>query len=371
MADKIDFSFQAVQTSIRLIYGDITQLKVDAIVSPDDAYISACSGISNIICETAGHNLRSDVRKFTFPKSPGSIVVTSAGQLHAKYIFHAVLLHFTQHQEPKKLLPFLVQRVMAVAGILGIQSLAIPWLVAHRPDDDVDQEPLTQLAGFSSKELELLLRSLSCYLASNQSSLRDISIIIDEDPVNAHPSAEQEHFESLKKLHEEIDRWAVDAMQFNERVPLLRDLITKTSDDDEMRPMLLKRLDDECLRLHQIFGGSEAQALQSLMHGHYHHHDEQLSMREYETREKRLHEAIKKLSEDLETKKALRYEHGSRLNLLEQQQARKGYNTDPEVITEIKGIQPILQQLDVEIQKLEADLANAQHDLDELEHKKP
>lgn len=41
VSDSIDFSFQVLQTTIRVIYGDITQIDADALVGSDGADLSA------------------------------------------------------------------------------------------------------------------------------------------------------------------------------------------------------------------------------------------------------------------------------------------------------------------------------------------
>jgi hypothetical protein len=58
MGDRLDFSFQVIETTVRVLYADITRLDVDALVSTDDVHLAPL----------------------------GSVLVTSAVRLSAKYI---------------------------------------------------------------------------------------------------------------------------------------------------------------------------------------------------------------------------------------------------------------------------------------------
>jgi len=40
MGDRLDFSFQVIETTVRVLYADITRLDVDALVSTDDVHLA-------------------------------------------------------------------------------------------------------------------------------------------------------------------------------------------------------------------------------------------------------------------------------------------------------------------------------------------
>src|SRR5690349_8404186 len=82
----LDFSFQVRQTTVRVCYAEITRVAADAFVSSDDVHLSGASGLSRAIHAAAGKPLVAELRKFELPRPVGSVLVTSGGELPAKYI---------------------------------------------------------------------------------------------------------------------------------------------------------------------------------------------------------------------------------------------------------------------------------------------
>jgi O-acetyl-ADP-ribose deacetylase (regulator of RNase III) len=88
-------NYELNKTIFRVTYGDITQLKTEAIVSSDDNYLSMGGGVSGAISKAGGKSIREEARKY-IPLKVGDVAVTSAGNLPAKYIFHAVTIDYTK-----------------------------------------------------------------------------------------------------------------------------------------------------------------------------------------------------------------------------------------------------------------------------------
>ena len=74
-------------SSIKVIFGDITNSTADIIVSS----ISMGGGISPMIRSKINSFVFSEINKFV-PASLGDVIVTNAGELQNKYIFHVVTL---------------------------------------------------------------------------------------------------------------------------------------------------------------------------------------------------------------------------------------------------------------------------------------
>ena len=81
-------------SSISIIFGNILQTRAEVIVSSDDAQISMGGGVSGAICreEGTGAILR-DVKK-NVPAEVGDVVVSTAGSLLQKYLFHVITCDF-------------------------------------------------------------------------------------------------------------------------------------------------------------------------------------------------------------------------------------------------------------------------------------
>jgi O-acetyl-ADP-ribose deacetylase (regulator of RNase III) len=82
-----DVSFKIKNTEVKICYGDILTQKVEAIVSPESTKLEMDLGVAAIIREKAGEAVQKGIAKIA-PIPVGEVVVTSAGALDVKYIFH-------------------------------------------------------------------------------------------------------------------------------------------------------------------------------------------------------------------------------------------------------------------------------------------
>ncbi len=80
-------------TIFRVLYGDITNIEADALVSSDDNNLTMGGGVSMALARAGGDIIRQETRKH-IPLKIGDVAVTSAGNLPAKYIFHAITIDF-------------------------------------------------------------------------------------------------------------------------------------------------------------------------------------------------------------------------------------------------------------------------------------
>lgn len=74
---------------IEIVLGDITELKVDAIVNAANRALSGGGGVDGAIHRAAGPELVKASRQFA-PCDTGKIAVTAGFNLSAQYVFHAV-----------------------------------------------------------------------------------------------------------------------------------------------------------------------------------------------------------------------------------------------------------------------------------------
>ena len=79
-------------STLTIVFGDITTSKAEVIVSSDDTGISMGGGISGCIRKQGGENIRMDAQK-KLPAQLGDVVVSTAGALeHQKFIFHCLTI---------------------------------------------------------------------------------------------------------------------------------------------------------------------------------------------------------------------------------------------------------------------------------------
>lgn len=76
---------------IELVQGDITLQKVDGIINAANSMLAGGGGVDGAIHDAGGPEIMAELeRRYPEGCPTGSAVVTTAGQLQAKYIFHAV-----------------------------------------------------------------------------------------------------------------------------------------------------------------------------------------------------------------------------------------------------------------------------------------
>jgi O-acetyl-ADP-ribose deacetylase (regulator of RNase III) len=88
-----DFVIQTGLAEIQLIKGDITKIAVDAIVNAANAQLAGGGGVDGAIHSAGGPEIMrelDEIRSRIGRCQTGKAVVTSAGRLPAKYVFHAV-----------------------------------------------------------------------------------------------------------------------------------------------------------------------------------------------------------------------------------------------------------------------------------------
>lgn len=113
---------------LELAIGDITRQQVDAIANAANAQLAGGGGVDGAIHRAAGPSLmRETQEKYPRGCAVGDAVLTSAGQLLAKFVLHAVgpVWRGGMHQEPA-LLSSAYRRCLELAREQGCTSLAFP-----------------------------------------------------------------------------------------------------------------------------------------------------------------------------------------------------------------------------------------------------
>lgn len=149
---------------VELRVGDITIFEVDAIVNPANTELILGGGVSGAIMKAGGNKIQQECEKFG-NIGLGEVVVTNAGNLKAKYIFHAATLSLgtwaTQNSVRKAL-----HNSLETADKLQISSIAIPALGAGN-----GALPLSKVASIFYEELKK-------YLSKNQYFLKKIFLVL-------------------------------------------------------------------------------------------------------------------------------------------------------------------------------------------------
>lgn len=115
---------------ITLILGDITRSRAQVLVSSDDYLLSMGGGVSRALRVAGGSSLATDASKLV-PAKLGDVVVSSAGDLPARYVFHAITIGGDKTGiEAATIVRQTTERAMQLLRALGCSSIAFPAIGA-------------------------------------------------------------------------------------------------------------------------------------------------------------------------------------------------------------------------------------------------
>lgn len=116
--------------TLRLVIGDITNIRVDAVVNAANSQLRGGGGVDGAIHRAGGPTLMREldqIREDSGPCPTGSAVVTTAGALPAQYVFHAVgpIYRDGNHHEAE-LLASCYRKCLQLAEERGLRSISFP-----------------------------------------------------------------------------------------------------------------------------------------------------------------------------------------------------------------------------------------------------
>jgi O-acetyl-ADP-ribose deacetylase (regulator of RNase III) len=112
-------------TSIEFVKGDITAVPVDAIVNAANSRLAGGGGVDGAIHRAGGPSILEECRKIGGCPT-GSAVATGAGNLPAKFVFHAVGPVYHGREKDVEQLASCHLRCLDLALEKGCRSIAFP-----------------------------------------------------------------------------------------------------------------------------------------------------------------------------------------------------------------------------------------------------
>ena len=151
---------------VKLILGDITQQKVDAIVNAANRSLLGGGGVDGAIHKAAGPKLLEECRKLD-GCSVSQAKVTSGYNLPAKYVIHTVgpVWKGGMDNEAAKLAAC-YRNVLELAKRQGMTSIAFPSIStgAYRfPVDKAAKIALNEISKFLTKDRDIEAISIVCF----------------------------------------------------------------------------------------------------------------------------------------------------------------------------------------------------------------
>jgi O-acetyl-ADP-ribose deacetylase len=167
--------------TLALLKGNIVEVQADAIVNAANSGLRGGGGVDGAIHRGGGPTIMEECRKIGGCPT-GSAVATSAGRLHARYVFHAVGPIYSGTSEDEKLLASAYQSCLDLAEHHHITSIAYPSL-----STGVYGYPLNEAA-------PIALRTIIQHI-QKPTSLREVTVVLFGD------EAFQEFERALGEIH--------------------------------------------------------------------------------------------------------------------------------------------------------------------------
>ena len=138
--------------SLKLVVGDITRVTADAIVNAANSALAGGGGVDGAIHRAGGESIMQDldrIRGTTGGCATGNAVVTGAGRLPARFVFHAVgpVYRGGNHGEAE-LLASCYRTCLNLAEEHAVQTIAFPSI-----STGVYGYPVSEAARIALKEV--------------------------------------------------------------------------------------------------------------------------------------------------------------------------------------------------------------------------
>jgi O-acetyl-ADP-ribose deacetylase (regulator of RNase III) len=145
---------------LELVEGDITQQDTEALVNAANEHLRVGGGVDGAINRAGGPRIQEEARKIGHCPT-GQAVVTTGGNLKARYVIHTVgpIYRDGRHGEPE-LLASAYRESLKAASARGIKSLAFPSLstgVYGYPIPDAARVALTSVKAYLAAHPEIEL----------------------------------------------------------------------------------------------------------------------------------------------------------------------------------------------------------------------
>lgn len=155
---------------LRLVIGDITKIRVDAMVNAANSGLRGGGGVDGAIHRAGGPGIMrelDEIRESSGGCPTGSAVVTSSGALPAQCIFHAVgpIYHDGRHGEPAQLAAC-YRKCLELAEQRNVRSISFPAIS-------------TGAYGYPAEEAAgIALKTVAGHLNQPESGVREVLFVL-------------------------------------------------------------------------------------------------------------------------------------------------------------------------------------------------
>ncbi len=156
--------FMIGRARVRIVQGDITEQGTDAIVNAANSSLLGGGGVDGAIHRKGGSDILKEckrIRETTWPDGlpTGKAVITTGGNLKARYVIHTVgpVWHGGTHRE-RELLSEAYRNSLELAASKGLKTIAFPSISTGAygyPKEEASKTALKAVKDFLEKEDKL------------------------------------------------------------------------------------------------------------------------------------------------------------------------------------------------------------------------
>lgn len=192
----LEKTYKINRSNVIIRIGDITQATTQVIVSSDDYYLSMGGGVSASILRAGGNEIALDAAK-KVPANLGDVIITTAGRLKSKFIFHTITIgKGTLSIQSKEVVRSAISKCLDLMNTLNLSSISFPALGSG-------------MAGFDYKEVASEMADVISRHLTKSSAETEIIIYLFDQGEKVHSKDYLNFFEIF----------ASKAMQASEVVP--------------------------------------------------------------------------------------------------------------------------------------------------------
>jgi len=141
----------------KILHGDITKLRADAIVNAADTSLRMGGGVAGALKRAGGQEIE-DEAVAKGPIDVGEAVATTAGKLKAKYVIHAAAMDWKTHRKAtEESIRKSLGNSLALADGLECKTIALPAVgcgIAGFPLEEGKEIILDEIKKFKPKNLQ-------------------------------------------------------------------------------------------------------------------------------------------------------------------------------------------------------------------------
>jgi O-acetyl-ADP-ribose deacetylase (regulator of RNase III) len=152
---------------LRIVAGDITKIPVDAIANAANSALAGGGGVDGAIHRAGGPSIMRELSAFRDGCPTGSAVATGAGNLPAKFVFHAVgpVYRDGKHGEAE-LLTSCYETCLKLADERNVEAISFPAIS-------------TGVYGYPIEEAaRIALDAVSRWLNRGEGSVREVILVL-------------------------------------------------------------------------------------------------------------------------------------------------------------------------------------------------